>query len=643
MQTDALTLAAVTGELTQMALGARVEDVIQPTPQSIALLLYGQGAKRWLAISAHPQLANMHLAASRPRKLVNEPPAFVMLLRKHLEGARLTAIRQPRWERVVELGFARGGPESGMATVWLTAELMGRQSNIILREDMTSGGEVLGALHIVPPGANRIRTLMPHVVYQPAPPQTRMLRGEQVPRLAPERATPAQLETAALDILATAEGPSSAEPFAGKRKGKAKRDEKPTVVSLLMAHVAGCSRELAREVTFRALGTTDAALAPDLNWNSLSNEMRSFATLAESRAWRPTLVFATHDAPMPDAFAVYEPRQFPGATLRETPTVNEALATYYQDAEWRVTVEGAKGELRRLLQTNRERCQRKAEALQAELGGLDIARRLREEADLLLAFQSELPERAASVTLENPFAESGLMESESPTITLELDPRYGVIDNANRRYARYHKLQRAANLIPLQIAANDLELARVEQLQSDLALAETPQEIALVREEIVEAGYLRAKPDLRKGKQPKGGKGKQGKQGSQQGKQSSRGGTPLRRESSDGFALLVGKNSRQNEEVTFHQAAANDLWLHARGVPGAHVIVKSGGRPIPEATLREAAALAAYYSQARESGAVEVDYTEQRYVRHMKGGGPGMVIYERERTLRVAPGDLTGD
>ncbi|HEY7021365.1 MAG TPA: NFACT family protein [Ktedonobacterales bacterium] len=643
MQTDALTLAAVADELTQMALGARVEDVIQPTPQSIALLLYGQGAKRWLAISAHPQLANMHLAQSRPRKLVNEPPAFVMLLRKHLEGARLTTIRQPRWERVVELSFARGGPESGMAPVWLTAELMGRQSNIILRGDMTSGGEVLGALHIVPPGANRIRVLMPHVVYQPAPPQTRTLRGEQVPRLAPERATPAQLETAAVDMLATAQDASNTEPPTGKRRGKAKRDEAPTVVALLIAHVAGCSRELAREVAYRALGMADAALAPDLNWNSLSNEMRSFAGLAESRAWRPTLVYATPDAAAPDAFAAFEPQQFPGATLRAMPSVNEALATYYQDAEWRVTVEGAKGDLRRLLQTNRERCIRKAKALQGELATLDEARRLREEADLLLAFQSELPERAASVTLENPFVESGLMESGPATITLDLDPRYGVIDNANRRYARYHKLQRAANQIPVQIAANDVELARVEQLQADLALAETPAEIALVREEIVEAGYLRAKPDPRARKQPKDGKGKQGKSGTQQGKQGSRGGTPLRRESSDGFALLVGKNSRQNEEVTFHQAAANDLWLHARGVPGAHVILKSSGRPVPETTLSEAAALAAYYSQARESGAVEVDYTEQRYVRHMKGGGPGMVIYERERTLRVAPGDLSSD
>ena len=344
MQTDALTLAAVVDELTQMALGARVEDVIQPTPQSIALLLYGQGAKRWLVISAHPQLARICISPqSRPRKMVNEPPAFVMLLRKHLEGARLTAIRQPRWERVVELAFARGGPESGMAPVWLTAELMGRQSNVILREDSAVGGEVLGALHTVPPGANRIRTLMPHVVYQPAPPQTRTLRGEQVPRLAPERATPAQLETAALDMLAAAQEPPNAEPSAGKRKGKAKRDEAPTAVALLMAHVAGCSRELAREVAFRALGTTDAALAPNLDWGALSTEMRSFAALAESRAWRPTLVYATPDARDARRVRGLRAQQFPGATLRAMPSVNEALATYYQDAEWRVTVEGGEG------------------------------------------------------------------------------------------------------------------------------------------------------------------------------------------------------------------------------------------------------------------------------------------------------------
>jgi predicted ribosome quality control (RQC) complex YloA/Tae2 family protein len=112
---------------------------------------------------------------------------------------------------------------------------------------------------------------------------------------------------------------------------------------------------------------------------------------------------------------------------------------------------------------------------------------------------------------------------------------------------------------------------------------------------------------------------------------------PLHIQSREGFTLLVGKNSRQNEEVTFHQATANDIWLHARGVAGAHIIVKAAGREVPRSTIEQAASLAAYYSEARGSTSAPVDYTLQRHVRHMKGGGPGMVTYERERTLYIEP------
>src|SRR5262249_9189673 len=155
-----------------------------------------------------------------------------------------------------------------------------------------------------------------------------------------------------------------------------------------------------------------------------------------------------------------------------------------------------------------------------------------------------------------------------------------------------------------------------------------------------EAGYRGGGQTGRSSKDGKGkGKGGKGRKPDHKGK-TTEGGVPLRRGSSDGFVLLIGKNSRQNEVVTFAEGAANDLWLHARGVPGAHVIVKASGRPVPETTLREAAALAAYYSQARGAGSVPVDYTQQCYVRHLRGGGPGMVTYERERTLHVAPADI---
>src|SRR6185312_4067504 len=117
------------------------------------------------------------------------------------------------------------------------------------------------------------------------------------------------------------------------------------------------------------------------------------------------------------------------------------------------------------------------------------------------------------------------------------------------------------------------------------------------------------------------------------------GGALMHVQSREGFTILIGKNSRQNEEVTFRQATANDLWLHARGVTGAHIIVKAAGREITRSTIEQAATLAAYYSEARGGTNVPVDYTLQRHVRHMKGGGPGMVIYEREQTLYARPED----
>ena len=645
---DALTLAAVAEELRAELTGARVDDVIQPTPHAIALQCYGSGGSggggrnRWLLATAHPQLARVHLVEGKPRKLAAEPPAFVMLLRKHLEGARIAAIRQPRWERLLEIGFGRGPTVAeGVAAVWLIVEIMGQISNLILRGD---DGEILGALHMVSAEMNRYRTIAPHLPYRYPPPQTRALRGETLPRLDGATVTSEQLHAAA---LATLSAPEPAAQAAPRRRSRSRR-EAPTLAGLLASHVAGFSRDLGREIATRALASPDEPLATDLPWERIAAEARALAALPETSAWQPTLVYghaasdassdATHEEPT--AFAVYLPRQFGDADLRPTASANEMLATYYHDAEWRLALDGARRELRHLLQTIRDRSARKDETLRGELAAIAEAQALREEADLLLAFQTEIARGQQSVTLENPFG-------EGTTRTLTLDPRFTAVENANRRYARYHKLQRATALIPPQIEANQIDLARVDQLLTDLALAESPAEIALVRAEVVEAGYLRGaaekQPPKKTPKPPKWAKGKAGKAGKgakpAQQPRKPEGGAPLRRESSDGMALLVGKNSRQNEEVTFHQASANDTWLHARGVPGAHVIIRNGGRPVSEATLREAAALAAYYSQSRAVGSVPVDYTEQRYVRHMKGGGPGMVTYEREHTLHVTPGD----
>ncbi len=629
MNVDALTLAAIADELGEELVGARIENVIQPTPQAVALQCWGRGRNRWLLASAQPQHARIHLIDHKPRKLVVEPPPFVMLLRKHLEGARVVSIRQPRWERVIEVGFARTPAAADTAPVCLVVEIMGRLSNLILCD---GAGMILGALRNVSAQVNRYRTVAPHVAYRPPPAQTRVLYGEALPRLDPETVSADALRVAADDALAA------------QRDPKEKAHRHASVASLVASHVTGFSRDLGEEVSARALGTVDVPLDSTVDFDAIARVTRDLASLVSTHDWQPTLVFRdTHDASVPEAFAVYTPARFPEAVLRPVADVNTLLALYYEQAEWHGAVENAKSDLRRRLRTERDRCVRKYEALRADLRALEEASRLRMEADLLLAFQSDVVPGASSFTVDNPFPAGDEMPGES--ITLNLDPRLSAVQNANRRYDRYHKLQRAAAQIPPQLDANTLELTRIEQLETDLALAETLPEIALVRAEIAEAGYLRGRAA---GAEAHGRLGarhavKPGTKGKQRAPQGPEGGTPLRRKSADGFILLIGKNSRQNETVTFHEASGNDVWLHARGVPGAHVIVKSGGRPVPERTLREAAALAAYYSQARAAGSVPVDHTQQRYVRHMKGGGPGMVTYEHERTLQAEPADIGVD
>jgi len=602
MYVDALTLTALASELKSLLIGGRIEDVIQPTEHSVALQCWSSGRKSWLLASAHPQLARVQLIDRKPQKMVAEPPAFIMLLRKHLEGCRLLDISQPRWERVLELAFARHTrqPED-TSQVTFIIEIMGRISNLIL---VDSQRVILGSLRQIGPEINRYRIIAPHQPYIPPPPQTWILHGSPLPQLDPLAVRAEELRAAVDSLSAATTGSRQSGDIPAWR--------------ILAGTVAGWSQLLSRETVFRAQGNATIAAA-EANWEEISAQIHAFGRLPERGSWKPTLV-SDPQTGHPIAFAVYELRHYGTAPRQEFASVNAMLNAYYRNAEWRDAVEAQKAGLRRLLLSQRERCTKKDQMLRQELTALAEAQHLRMQAELLLAHQTAIPRGAREVTLDS-FAADGTQ------VTIALDPQRSTVDNANRLFARYHKLRRAAEQIPAQIERNQLELAHIEQLATDLLLAETPAEIAQVRQEIAEAGYLRAQQPPRHGKmRPKAQSGQRNASGS-----------PLRLVSADQFTLLIGKNSRQNEEVTFHLAASNDIWLHARGIPGAHVIIKNGGRPVPPRTLMEAAGLAAYYSQARDSAHVAVDYTQQHYVRHRQGGGPGMVLYERETTVYVSP------
>lgn len=150
------------------------------------------------------------------------------------------------------------------------------------------------------------------------------------------------------------------------------------------------------------------------------------------------------------------------------------------------------------------------------------------------------------------------------------------------------------------------EIEHLESISAALDIALAEEDLVQIKEELTESGYIRRKGDSRKIKITS---------------------RPFHYISSDGYHIYVGKNNYQNEELTFRFASGNDWWFHAKGIPGSHVIVKTEGQEMPDATFEEAARLAAYYSKARGQDRVEIDYTEKKNVKKPGGGKPGFVVY----------------
>ncbi|MBI5959414.1 MAG: DUF814 domain-containing protein, partial [Chloroflexi bacterium] len=176
--------------------------------------------------------------------------------------------------------------------------------------------------------------------------------------------------------------------------------------------------------------------------------------------------------------------------------------------------------------------------------------------------------------------------------------------------------KRARAGVPQLVQATQQEMDYLLQLETDLALAANWPEIGEVQDALQRNGYWQGPRTA----QPGGSKS-----------------SPLKVTTEAGLVIWVGRNARQNDQVTFEKGTPNDLWLHVHGLPGAHVIVKSNGQPVPEAIIRRAAEIAAYYSGARSETRVLVDVTQRKYVRKIKGGKPGMVTYRNESPVQVTP------
>jgi predicted ribosome quality control (RQC) complex YloA/Tae2 family protein len=359
---------------------------------------------------------------------------------------------------------------------------------------------------------------------------------------------------------------------------------------------------LAREIAARAGGDPEAtvqSLAPEAMAATV-NEL--FAPVHGDGKWSPHV--ALDEAGHVVAFSPYQPHQF--ERVEPMSDISAAMWRYFERQLSADPYAAARQQVQGLIDATRSRLERTLTQLQAQVIDEEETHILRETGELLLTFQGHIERGAAEVTLPD--------HAGDPR-TIILDPKLTPVENAQAYFRRYRKAARAAEEVEVHLGEVRPDLVYVEQLAADLALAESRPEIEEVRRALAAAGWTA-------GARRSGGGGKQ------------IGG--FRRFEVHGFTIFAGRNARQNEELTFQLAGRDDLWLHVRGQPGAHVIIKSSGQPVPDEVIRRAAELAAHYSPARGESGVDVDVAERRFVRRVRGGHPGMVTYRNEQTVRVA-------
>ncbi len=294
-------------------------------------------------------------------------------------------------------------------------------------------------------------------------------------------------------------------------------------------------------------------------------------------------------------------------TQQEFATLSEMLDSYYQEKAVRDRVFHQGAKLIHIVKKELSKNQTKLKKLTKELKNTDKADGLRVKGELLTTYLYQVKPNATSVTLPNYY------DGEKP-VKITLSSQLSPAQNSQKYFKKYQKLKNAVAHIEQQLALTKAEIAYLESVQMQLELAQ-PSDLNDIELELQTAGYLTQTKQQKKRK-PKLSK-------------------PETFVATDGTEISVGKNNLQNDRLSLKTAQKNYYWLHVKDIPGSHVIVHSS-QPTQE-TLLQAASLAAYYSKARSSANVPVDYVQVRHLRKPNGAKPGFVIYEGQKTLYVTP------
>lgn len=556
MSFDGVFTHAMINELRETLLSGRISKIHQPYENEVVLVIRSRGKNQRLLLSAHPSYARIQITQIDYQN-PDTPPNFVMMLRKHLDGAILESIEQIENDRVIHFHFTKRDELGDLQNIILIVELMGRHSTIILVNK--ESGKILDAIKHIGSSQNTYRSLLPGVDYI-APPEQNQLN------------------------------PFSQE----KEKVFHRLSQMDLTPKGIQQQFQGIGFDTAQELVARL---TERPNEKMLVWQEF------FTAIDTQRS--PSL----YEVAEKEYFTPINYRFFDSNTQQKKmyPTLSALLDAFYQEKAEKDRAKQQGGELIRKIENELKRNRNKLKKREQTLKDSENAEDYRRDGELLTTFMAQVPRGANEVTLPNYY------EEDKP-ITIKLDPALTPNQNAQKYFHRYQKLKNAVKLIGKQIEEAKNEIDYLESVLSQLEIA-GPMDIKVIKEELTAEGYLKKKYSKKqKRKKPS---------------------QPDQYLSTDGTLILVGKNNLQNDQLSLKTAKKTDYWLHAKNIPGSHVIIKSD-QPSDE-TITEAAELAAYFSKYRHSAQVPVDLVQVKHLRKPNGAKPGYVIYENQKTIIVTP------
>jgi predicted ribosome quality control (RQC) complex YloA/Tae2 family protein len=575
MAFDALVLNAVSKEIEEKIVrtGTRISRIYQLN--STDMIFYFKGEeKRPLFFSIHTNKGRIHFT-NRHYAHPDNPPAFCMLMRKHLGGGILFSLEQPPLERVLYFHFSAVNESGREVKKTIAAEIMGRHSNLLLLDTPDEDGKqvILGALKPVSSALNQMRTLLPRHIYYPPPTQ--------------EKLHPYALNYNFFH--------QEIERLGGQSSSK-----------FLLENLQGLSPFLAREIAERARTPLLSEEASLPLWEKLDDFLHTY----QESKWEPTLLNDHEGKPID--YTVINTVQASSEQKRKFNSVSSLLDEFYEFREAVEEKENLSSFLSRNVEQALKKLRKKEKIQLSELEKTGDAGYYRQCGELILMNIKQIPVKSSEIILENVFSEHG------GNIKIDLEPQLTPSLNAQRYFKKYRKALQGKKMIKLQLEQTQNEISYLETVLFSLEQSNL-NALREVREELTETGYL---PITKKQIGQK--------------KIASYGSTNLNKFiSTMGEEIYVGRNNRQNDYLIQHFAIKTDLWFHVKDMPGSHVIVRSENPH--EKTIKEAALLAAYFSRGADSSNVPVDYTPVKNVRRIPGAKPGMVTYSKQKTIFVTP------